>query len=248
MRKKCLPLHSVPGGGLSSAGLGCISGGRQRLCYIYAFAALRPYNATKTRDTPCCNERPYLLKEALGAFEKLVLKGTNQAATWTTFFSYQQSQDMSVSNVSGQCAQLAADWRFHCPHCQGDLSEYVLLRKLMGGLSDEVLKREVFQVCNQFQRLGALRTFCSTYEAVARDTNKMAPHTGHSSDIMEVAGMESTAPGVGEVAGARLPIAHPTSNPTPRPNASPFIPAETRCGNCGTLHTPGKAQCPARSL
>ncbi|KAK3882764.1 hypothetical protein Pcinc_012873 [Petrolisthes cinctipes] len=42
--------------------------------------------------------------EVLDAIENLVLKGTNQAVTWTTFFSSQQSHDRSVADFFRQCA------------------------------------------------------------------------------------------------------------------------------------------------
>ncbi|KAK3888627.1 hypothetical protein Pcinc_007352 [Petrolisthes cinctipes] len=183
--------------------------------------------------------------EALDAIENLILKGTNQAVTWTTFFSSQQAHDGSVAEFFLQCSQLATNCKFQCPHCHGDLSEYMLLRKLMGGLSDKVLKREVFQMYDQFKSVDALRTFCITHEAAARDAVRVVPYTSHSHDTTEVAGV---LPDVGAVAGALLPIARTTTNAIQRPNPRPYTPAKTPCGNCGTLHTPGRAQCPARSL
>ncbi|KAK3887253.1 hypothetical protein Pcinc_008649 [Petrolisthes cinctipes] len=97
-------------------------------------------------------------------------------------------------------------------------------------------------MCDQFKNLDALRTFCIIYEAAARDADRVAPYTSHSSDTSDVAGVKSAAPppDVGERAGARLPIARPTTNPIPRPNPHPYTPAEMPCGNCGTLHTPGR--------
>ena len=71
--------------------------------------------------------------DALDAIERLVLKGTNQAVTWTAFFSSYQAPGESVLDFFRQCSQLAADCKFQCPNCHSDLSEYMLLRKLMGG-------------------------------------------------------------------------------------------------------------------
>ena len=44
-----------------------------------------------------------------------------------------------------------------------------MLRKLMVGLSDQVLKRQVFQSCNDFSSVDALRAMCCTFEAARRD-------------------------------------------------------------------------------
>ncbi|KAK3882765.1 hypothetical protein Pcinc_012874 [Petrolisthes cinctipes] len=93
-------------------------------------------------------------------------------------------------------------------------------------------------MCDQFKSVDALRTFCITYEAAARDADRVAPYTSHSHDTTEVAGV---LPDVGDVADARLPIVRTTTNPIPRPNPRRYTPAEMPCGNCGTLHTPGRA-------
>ena len=75
-------------------------------------------------------------KEALDAIGKLVLQASNQAVKWCDFFSLCQGSGESVSVYMTRCAQEAADCGFQCPTCDGDLTEYMLLRKVMVGLSD----------------------------------------------------------------------------------------------------------------
>ncbi len=183
--------------------------------------------------------------EALDAIENLVLKGTNQAAVWSTFFSSRQAPGESVSDFFRQCSQTAADCGFQCPSCGDDLAEYMLLRKLMGGLSDPVMKREVFQLCKQFTSVDKLRTFCLTFESAARDANFGGSFT------REVAGAELDAP-LPDVAQEVVAGAHrhpaPASVRTRPPANRPHTPVEKPCGNCGGTHAPGRVHCPARSL
>ena len=49
-----------------------------------------------------------------------------------------------------RCAQMATDCDFKCPGSACDLSEYVLLRKLVVGLGDQEMKRYVFQTCDSY--------------------------------------------------------------------------------------------------
>ncbi len=99
-------------------------------------------------------------EEALDALGKLVLRSSNQATLWADFFGSSQGQDEPISEFFRRCAQKAADCAFQCPECQCDLAEYVLLRKLVVGLSDEELKRHVFQTCESYTSVDALRAVC----------------------------------------------------------------------------------------
>lgn len=56
------------------------------------------------------------------------------------------------------------------PRVNCDLSEYMLFCKLVSGLRESVLKRKVFQSCNQFKDVDSLRAYCVAYEAAYRDT------------------------------------------------------------------------------
>ena len=71
-----------------------------------------------------------------------------------------------------QCSAEAAECYFQCPMCEGDLSDYMLLRKLVVGLSDPVLKKEVFQGCPAFTSVEKLHEKCFTHKAAVRDSGE----------------------------------------------------------------------------
>lgn len=75
-----------------------------------------------------------------------------------------------VSVFIVRCTQSAADCEFQCPESQFDLSEYVLLRKVMTGLSDSSMRQEVFRQCEGFSDMDILRGFCAAYEAAKHDS------------------------------------------------------------------------------
>ena len=89
-------------------------------------------------------------EEALDAIGNIVLRSSNQAVQWSEFFALAQGREESVSDYFSRCAQKATDCDFQCPKCNECLAEYMLLRKIMVGLSDPILKRHVFQLCDTF--------------------------------------------------------------------------------------------------
>ena len=116
---------------------------------------------------------------ALDAIEKIVLVSSNQVVNWCNFFRSDQLPTESVSVYFLRSTQSAADCKFQCPHCDGDLLEYMLLQKLMVGLHNPVLKREVFQACNQFSDVDALCKYCVTFESAHKDaTVRQGCHPG----------------------------------------------------------------------
>lgn len=175
------------------------------------------------------------VKEALDAVSRIALQATNQAADWCRFFTANQEHSESISEYFARSAQCAADCDFKCPHCESGLSEYMLLRKLVSGLGSAVLKEEVFRRCDTFHDVDSLRKFCVAYEAAHRDA--AAPGSGGNFTRDNAA-----------VAGATpLPDAPQEVIPPPAA-AARRPPPKTRCGNCGTMHKPGKGSCPAGEL
>ena len=182
-------------------------------------------------------------KDALDAISKLVLRTANQAVKWSEFFNACQVPGESVGVYMTRCAQEALDCGFQCPDCSSDLSEYMLMRKVMVGLRDPALKQEVFRKCDLFKDADGLRSFCSTFEAAQRDAAKFARESC-------VAGADVTADDVTEVeeplvAASRQPARsakHSYRNPPTdhQPNA-----AARQCYNCGERHSADKASCPA---
>ena len=139
-----------------------------------------------------------------------------------------------MNDYFSRCAQKANDCDFQCPKCSECLSEYMLLRKIIVGLSDPVLKRHVFQVCDSFSNVDALQALCTTFEAARLDVES-APSAvtrevaGTSSDdvIEDVTGSDDVEPDVAVT----------------RDNAN-----AKRCGNCGGRHSPGRVSCPAKGI
>lgn len=76
----------------------------------------------------------------------------------------------------------------------------------MGGLSDKVLKRKIFKVCDLVRSEGSMRKFCTTYKVAARDADtlpdRVAQYTGSSNVSVEGAVALLVK---GEVASTRLP-------------------------------------------
>ena len=59
-----------------------------------------------------------------------------------------------------RCAQRAMDCEFQCSECECDLSEYILLRKVLVGLCDAALKQEVFRQCHTFSDVETQDILC----------------------------------------------------------------------------------------
>lgn len=109
----------------------------------------------------------------------------------------------------------------------------------MVGLSDEVLKRHVYQMCNSISSVDALRAICSTFEAARKDA-----FGGNSwRENPSTAGAHSEE-GPPDIAVARQ---HPAARPDVRQNVPVKAPAYRTCGNCGGDHAPGRELCPAKA-
>ena len=69
-----------------------------------------------------------------------------------------------------RCSAETAECGFQCSQCEVDLSDYILLRKLVVGLSNPVLK--VFQGCPTFTSVEKLLEKCFVHEAAVRDADE----------------------------------------------------------------------------
>ena len=172
-------------------------------------------------------------KEALDAIAGIVLQAANQAVTWEEFFASKQAAGESMKKFFQRCASEAIECEFKCPTCDQDLAEYMLLRKLMVGLHDPVLKRDVFQNCASITSVDELRSKCVSFEAAVRDAS-----TRH------YAAVATAAP---EDAGSEVDETQEEVVARAAPTGSKSGPRRAPCGNCGGRHVPGKAKCPARA-
>ena len=93
----------------------------------------------------------------------------------------------SVGDYFAKCSQMVLDCAFQCPDCDRDLSEDMLVRKLVAGLREPALRCEVFQCCTQFKDVDRLRSYCVAFEAAQRDAHGF-PSNRHleaaASDVM----------------------------------------------------------------
>ena len=168
-------------------------------------------------------------KEALDAIGKLVMCASNQAVRWSEFFNVRQRPGEAISGYLTRCGQEAVDCGFECPTCSCDLSEYMLVRKVMVGLSDESMKREVFRQCDTLNDIDKLRVFCTTYEAAQRDA---------SARERAAAGADVT---VDDVTAPEPPVV------APEVAASRPLARGKPCRYCGRSGHSEKA-CPARTV
>lgn len=163
---------------------------------------------------------------ALDAIGKLVLRSSNQAVQWSEFFSAAQGQDECVGDFFIRCAQKTNDCAFQCPQCRCNLSEYLLLKKLVTGLCDTGMKQQVYQRCDSIGSVDALRALCCSYEAARRNATD-------GRDACRAAG-----------------TTHAEEEGDPPPDVAavtPGKPQPTRaCWNCGTTHAPDRSSCPAK--
>lgn len=180
-------------------------------------------------DAQWANLSPEGALDAIGA---MVLRASNQAVHWAEFFVYMQGREESISEYFAKCSQKAMDCGFQCPSCHSDLSEYMLIRKLMVGLRDEILKRDLYRSCDSICSVDALRAVCATYEAARKDASMPQHDTWHQEP--RAADVE-TDPSPPECAAVKS-----------GERSSVSINARM-CGNCGVQHEPRKVLCPARN-
>ena len=97
-------------------------------------------------------------EEALNAIKGIVSQPSNKAANWDNFFSDQQRNNETVGAFFTRTSQSVLDCEFACPSCHADLGDYLLLGKIITGLRETTLKREVFRICDTLT-IDSLRCF-----------------------------------------------------------------------------------------
>ena len=108
-------------------------------------------------------------RDLLDVIGKIVTKASSQAVRWADFFDTKQSSDEKISEYIARCAQDAADCDFECSKCKNNMTNYMLVRKVMAGIYDTELRREVFRKCDVLSEIDKLREFCEIWEAARND-------------------------------------------------------------------------------
>ena len=176
--------------------------------------------------------------QAFDAIKQLVVKAANQAVQWLNFFELVQEPSESFNDFFIRCTQKATDCAFKCPSCDHDLAEYMLLRKLMVGLSDKDLKKEVFQACEFIKDTDSLRVMCSAFEGARDDALRSKSWLGGSPRAAPIEVCDEQP----DVAAAVTPR-HFSDN-----KSAPVKMQSRPCGNCGGRHALGWSSCPARNM
>ena len=129
----------------------------------------------------------FSVNEALDAIRNIVLLPTNKAAAWNKFFSSSQNPNEQVNTFFTRAAQITADCQFTCPNCSHDLGNYLLLGRLITGLCDSCLRKEVYRACDTFT-INSLRSFCTAYYS-----STSPDHPQNNYDSVSVAAASSPA-------------------------------------------------------
>lgn len=172
------------------------------------------------------------VSEALDAVGSVAQRAVNQAVLWSDFFSGGQGRAEPMAEYFQRCTQQALDCNFRCPQCDSDLSDYMILRKALVGLSNPTLKRELFQQCGMYSDVDELRAKCLLYEAAERDSLRVhsaGADAGHDEWREETGSLAACVPDVG---------AH----------GAVAAASRSSCSNCGGHHALVKSLCPAKDV
>ena len=141
---------------------------------------------------------------AIDVVRSVVVGQRCEVGAWSDLFAYSQEPGDSVDAYVARCRALAAECNFRCPECNSSLTEYMLSRKVVMGLSDRSMKAEVLWY---FPRLSSVSDVVNQCEIIeAADT---------------VAGRQA-ARHVAALAGAPTSTSHPPQSPDP-PATPPVV-------------------------
>ena len=196
------------------------------------------------------NFRQLSTSAAIDVVRSVVIGPRCEVGAWSEFFRYSQAPGDSVDAYVSKSRALAAECSFQCPGCYGSLTEYVLSRKVVMGLSNRSMKAEVLRCFSRLKSVSDVVNQCEIIEAADRVADGRP------------------AANVAPVADARPTTNHALPPPTP-PDASETEVAaanhqrhgghhvtqggqkqgrtQRRCRNCGDGSCSSNDQCPARN-
>ena len=170
----------------------------------------------------------------LDVLQDLVTSSSNQAVLWDVFFSSHQSVEESMKVYFNKCLQAAIDCKFKCPSCASDLAEYILVRKIMVGLHNPMLKRELYQSASESMTLDELKMKCVAFEAAARDSLGGKPNVFGAAVELSDEEEPPAAEGIMAAGMGRQRRGPAKEGP--------------KCLNCDKYHDQGRQYCPARNV
>ena len=185
----------------------------------------------------------FSVEDAFDAVSKITTKTMNKAVVWDKFFSMKQTSTESAKEYIHRCQQVAIDCEFQCPDCRSDLSDHILLHKLVNGLNNVKLKQDILQSFEKFDTIAKFMVKCESFEETERECRPASLRREET--IFTEAGTSSPsatdqqAP-CEDVAGVKTAYKKQkddVSKQTVRP--------KQKCDFCNTIHVRGRQYCPA---
>ena len=183
------------------------------------------------------------IEEAFVAVMKITTKTVNKAVLWDRFFSMRQGTDESVKEYIHKCQQAAIDCDFQCPSCNCDLSDNILINKLVNGLYNVKLKQDVLQNFEKYNTITKFMIKCESFE----ETERECALSSHRGDIHNFTGANITSKeGTAEVPVPPSDIATVKSSyRKQRDEVSRQSKLKHKCDFCSRSHMKGRQNCPA---
>ena len=111
---------------------------------------------------------------AIDAVRSVVVGQRCEVGAWSDLFAYSQELGDSVDAYVSRCRALAAECNFRCPECDGSLTEYILSRKVVMGLSDCNMKAEVLRCFPRLTSVSDVVNQCEIIEAADKVAGRRA--------------------------------------------------------------------------
>ena len=119
---------------------------------------------------------------------KITTKSVNKAVLWDRSFSMRQGADESAKEYIHKCQQAIVDCDFQCPSCNCDLSDNILVNKLVNGLYSVKLKQDVLQNFEKYDTITKFMITCESFE----ETERECALSSHRGDIHNLTGANIT--------------------------------------------------------
>ena len=192
---------------------------------------MRALDARHTRD----DWNSLTVNKAFDEIQEITTKTMNKAVMWDRFFGRMQQRGESVKEYIDACNQAAVDCDFTCPHCMGDVSEYMIRFKVMMGIANPALKHEILRDSEIYDTTKKIILKCESYEETEKDIRRRGPVFDGASAVVEGDTCPPTPGQMEEAAAVR----------TAYKKQKEEVKQKIKCGFCGYMHSRGRPNCPA---
>lgn len=154
---------------------------------------------------------------AIDVVRSVVIGPRCEVGAWSDFFSYSQVPRDSVDAYVSKCRAMAAECSFRCPKCSESLTEYMLSRKVVMGLSDRRMKTEVLRCFSRLISVSDVVNQCEIIEAAEKVAGwSMAGHVAALADVRAASTTPSQAPDLSPIEVAAGGTSQPPEHTRPR--------------------------------